>query len=186
MNTPNFCGRGSSIVILSVAIVCASMVSASAQQLAKSDSVTFADRSFVTTLLRQSRKQLALAQLAVKRATAPITASAAKETVTEWRSLHERLLAIAIAERAPIRGALDADQRADLAQLGRTPPARFDIAYLRDAQRGNRKALAAMRAQEGTTDPALHRFVETTRPLVESYEQMTADDLAQHLRQTAN
>lgn len=135
------------------------------------------DRAFITGMLQESRDQIALARLAVRRATGAEAISAANEGLSEWSSLRSRLTGIAYAQGAPVRGSLDDAGRTMLDRLGRTPPARFDVAYLRDEQQGNQRALARIRHEENTTDSRLERFVAYARPVVSRDEQMTSDDL---------
>lgn len=86
------------------------------------------DRSFLTTMLQESREQLRLAQVARHRAQDMIASSAASQTAREWSALRARLLPLAYAEGAPVRGTLGPSRRQVLELLGRTPAARFDRA----------------------------------------------------------
>jgi hypothetical protein len=138
------------------------------------------DRSLVTTLLQESRTQLALARLAEQRASGFVALSAANATITEWNSLRARLLQIAYAQGAPIRGTLDARQQAMLSSLGRTHRAPFNNVFLRDAQRGNQMAITRLQQDQNTNDSRVQRFVSFAQPIVSSYEQMTSDDLLGH------
>jgi hypothetical protein len=114
------------------------------------------DRAFVTTMLQTSRGQLALAQLAHRRAVGFIAASAALQTAQEWALLRARLIPLAYAVGAPVRGTLTSEQRAQLFHLGR------------------------IFAEEQTADPAVLAFATYAQPVVESYQQMTADDMKDH------
>jgi len=138
------------------------------------------DRAFVTTMLQTSRGQLALAQLAHRRAVGFIAASAALQTAQEWALLRARLIPLAYAVGAPVRGTLTPEQRAQLFHLGRTPASRFDQAYLTDARRADSIALGRIFAEEQTADPAVLAFATYAQPVVESYQQMTADDMKDH------
>ena len=146
--------------------------------LAASAQVTPGDRMFVTGMLQESRDQLALAQLAVRRSTGPEASTAANEAVTEWSSLRSRLMPIAYAQGAPVRGALDLHGRTALWNLGKTPRRNFDVAYLRDAAHGNQTALTRIGQEQGTSDRQLRRFLAYARPVVSSDEQTTTDDLS--------
>jgi hypothetical protein len=128
-------------------------------------------------MLQESRDQLALARVAAKRVASAVASTAAAETTDEWSSLRSRLLSIAYAQGAPVRGTLNPSGKTMLQRLGRTPARRFDVAYLRDAQLGNQAALVRLHHEEGTTDPKVERFVAYARLIVSRDEQMTADDL---------
>lgn len=137
------------------------------------------DQQFVSNMLQEAREQIALARLAEKRAADPVTASAAREAIQEWSAIRANLVGIAYNQADPVRGRLDPPQQMTLDQLGSTPPARFDRAYLRDAERGDRLALGWMSGDVATTDGALRGFIDNQRGIVSSYEQMDADDLRQ-------
>lgn len=134
------------------------------------------DRAFVTEMLQEARGQVALAELAQRRAGGALASSAASQTAAEWEMLRARLLPIAYGQGAPVRGTLDDAQRTVLYDLGRTPAARFDAAYVRDAERGDQAALARMEREDGTSDAAIQRFLNYAQPIVSSDEQMTSDD----------
>ena len=162
---------------LSVVILAAGTGSVSAQSMNSPTQVMPDDREFITSMLQESRDQLALARLATRSASSAETSTAAAETTDEWSSLRARLMSIAYAQGAPVRGTLDAGGKTMLQRLGRTRARRFDAAYLRDAQWGNQAALARIHQEEGTTDPKVQRFLAYARPIVSRDEQMTADDL---------
>jgi hypothetical protein len=171
--------RTARTLAVSAALLLASTLPALAQSNATAQAVP-SDRAFVTSMLQISRGQLALAQLAHRRAVGFIAASAATQTAQEWALLRARLIPIAYAEGAPVRGTLTAEQHAALFRLGRTPASRFDDAYLTDARRADSIALGRIFAEEQSGDPRVVSFATYAQPLVESYQQMTADDMKDH------
>lgn len=166
-------------IVVTIAFVGALTLHARAQSM-PATALSPGDRSLVTTLLQESRAQLALARLAKQRASSLVALSAANATLTEWTSLRARLLQIAYAQGAPIRGTLDARQQTMLWSLGRTGRARFDRVYLRDAQHGNQTAITRLQQDQNTGDSRVQRFVSFAQPIVSSNEQMTSDDLLGH------
>jgi hypothetical protein len=179
MNFPETSLRPTCALVLTVAFVGALTLYALAQSL-PATVLSSGDRSLVTTLLQESRAQLALARLAAQRASSPVALSAANATTTEWSSLRARLLQIAYAQDAPVRGTLDARQQAMLSSLGKSHRAHFDSVYLRDAQRGNQMAIARLQQDQNSSNSRVKRFVSFAQPIVSSYEQMTSDDLLRH------
>jgi hypothetical protein len=165
-------------IVTSMTIV--AVAPASAQATGPATSAHLGTRAFVTTLLQQSRGQLALARLAHQRAVGPITLSAATANAQEWSLLRARLIPIAYAEGAPVRGTLTRAQRAELDRLGRTPSTQFDRAYLADSRRADMLAIDRIDAEEGSADRRVLSFAAYAQPLIESYEQMSADDEKDH------
>jgi predicted outer membrane protein len=169
--------RSPRALALSFAIFTVGSGPVSAQSIMSPTQVMPDDRTFITSMLQESRDQLALARLATQRASSAVASTAAAETTDEWSSLRSRLMSIAYAQGAPVRGTFDPAGQTMLQRLGRTPGRRFDVAYLRDAQLGNQAALAQLNHEEGTTDPKVVRFLAYALPIVSRDEQMTADDL---------
>ena len=163
-------------LVLAAAIVGGSVTPVFAQASIQSVPVTAGDRAFVTNMLQISREQLALAALAGRRTSGAEAGTAAQQATVEWSSLRARLMPIAYAQGAPIRGTLNSRQQGVLRRLGRTPTGRFSGSYLRDAQHGNEVALAQLRQEANTTDPQVQRFIAFARPIVSSNEQTTSDD----------
>ena len=79
---------------LSVVILAAGTGSVSAQSMNSPTQVMPDDREFITSMLQESRDQLALARLATRRASSAETSTAAAETTDEWSSLRARLMSI--------------------------------------------------------------------------------------------
>ena len=178
MNDSRNISRATRAAVLAAVLSGACASPAFAQSMQQS-TIAPADRAFVTSMLQESRGQSALARLAATRTTDAETSTAAAQTISEWSSLRSRLSSIAYAQGAPVRGALDAHQRALLRQLGRTQPARFDRAFLKDIQSGNAVALDRMQRESATMDRRLQRFITYAQPIVSRNEQMTSDDIAE-------
>ena len=145
----------------------------------QSPQLTRMDRSFVTDMLQETRAQLALAQLARQRSSSVSTVRAANAINSEWTSLRARLTSLAVADAAPVRGALSTTQHAELWHLGQTPKARFDRAFLLDAQRGNDLAFNRIRAEDITSNAQIRQFLDEARPLISGYQAMLTADLGQ-------
>ncbi len=145
----------------------------------QSPQLTRMDRSFVTDMLQETRAQLALAQLARQRSSSVSTARAANAISSEWTSLRARLTSLAVADAAPVRGALSTTQYDELWHLGQTPKARFDRAFLRDAQRGNDLAFNRIREEDITSNAQIQRFLDEARPLISGYQAMLTANLGQ-------
>jgi predicted outer membrane protein len=129
------------------------------------------DHDFVTQMLQNSRAQIAMAQLAERRAPDnPAVMTVANKQVREWSRIRSNLFSYAYAHGLPVRGELNTRQQARLDELGRTPQPDFEQAYLRDAADGNRNALALM--DESTLSPSLKEFIAHQRPIVASDQVM--------------
>lgn len=152
---------------LTATLLAAATAPALAQEAMRPTAATIAnDRTFITGLLQESRAQLALAHLAQRRAISPEAATTAADAIEEWSALRSRLITIAYADGAPVRGTLDAAEHTMLGQLGRTQPARFDRVYLRDAERGDERALTAMTEELNSPDARIQRFIAYAQPIV--------------------
>jgi hypothetical protein len=156
---------------LGVTLTCAAIAPALARQSAQTTetmpaALTAADRIFLTTMLQESRTQLALAQLAGKRATTQTEFGAAYDVATEWSELKGRLIALAVANGAPVRGTLDTAQHNELWRLGRTKSAGFDSAFLTDARRGNELALSTIGQENTTASPQIQQFLVDARLII--------------------
>jgi predicted outer membrane protein len=135
------------------------------------------DRSFVTDMLQEARAQQAFAKLALQRTSNVSTIRAANAIYSEWTELRGRLAGLALAEAAPVRGALTASQQTELWNLGRTPKARFDRVFLLDAQRGNELAFNRIREEDATSNVQIHQFLDKARPLISGYQAMLTADI---------
>ena len=141
---------------------------------------TSADQLFVTQMMQEARLQLAIARLAKQRAPANlIVTTAANNATDEWSTIRGNLFAFAYANGVPVRGQLSAAKQALLDRLGQTPQPQFARAYLRADSEGNRLALVWMGSTPGALNPMLQRFIARERPIVQSDEQLSADDLLQ-------
>jgi hypothetical protein len=135
------------------------------------------DRSFVTDMLQETRAQQAFAELAQERASSGPAIRAANAIYGEWTTLRGQLTGLALAGAAPVRGALTARQQTELWNLGRTPNARFDRVFLRDAQRGNFVAFGRIRKENATSNLQIRQFLDEARPLISQYQAMLTVDI---------
>jgi hypothetical protein len=143
----------------------------------QSPQLTLMDRSFVTDMLQETRAQQRFAQLARQRASSVATVRAANAIYGEWTTLRGQLTGLALAGAAPVRGALTASQQAELWNLGRTPKAGFDRAYLREAQLGNDVAFSRIRNEDASSNLQIQQFLDEARPLINGYQAMLTADI---------
>ena len=134
--------------------------------------LTPTDRSFITAMLQETRAQQAFVQLARQRASSVSAVRAANAIYGEWTKLRGQLTGLALSDAAPIRGALNTSQKAELWSLGRTPKDRFDGVFLRDAERGNDLAFSLIRKEDGTSNVQIQQFLDQARPLISGYQAM--------------
>jgi hypothetical protein len=155
---------GFSTFVFTAALVIGSSLTALAQ-------TPQSDHDFVTQMLQNSRAQIAMAQLAERRAPGnSAVMTVANNEVREWSRIRSNLFSYAYAHGLPVRGELSARQQARLDELGRTPQPDFERVYLRDASDGNRTALALM--NDSTVSPSLKQFIARERPIVASDQLM--------------
>jgi hypothetical protein len=123
-------------------------------------------------MLQETRAQQAFVQLARQRASSVSAVRAANAIYGEWTKLRGQLTGLALSDAAPIRGALNTSQKAELWSLGRTPKDRFDGVFLRDAERGNDLAFSLIRKEDGTSNVQIQQFLDQARPLISGYQAM--------------
>lgn len=157
------------------ALALSATLPALAQTAAQPLAVTPDDRSFLTSMLQESRAQLAMAQLADSRITDTTVVSLARKMTHDWTWISEQLRPLAVTAGVSVPAALDPAQQRTLDQLTRTPAAQFDAAYLRVAQSGANMALDRIEDEmENSDNPGLRSFVDAALPIAENDQSLVA------------
>lgn len=143
--------------------------------------VTQQEHTFICRGLMFGRAQVAYAKIAQQQSGNPAVLSFAEGTIGEQEKMNRRLSQIAVEQDGiiPPRG-LDAPHLAMRDQLAQLSGYAFDRAYLENAVRDGRLAIADFKKEvESGTEPVLNKFAANSLPLVERRVQQAQSMIGQ-------